>query len=292
MPTETIPADALRAVIAAHYGSTERASSYGFGQQLLRLLGEAPDPMEALAVRTQAALDTARVHALDNTLCSAAMDDAESMTVQVPELHALFDELARHQERADVLQAQMTENLERTIGRRVRAFHARFGHPIAHSPRVPADAQVRFRLKLIAEEFFELLTSAIADAPGESFGKFDSIKDACGDAEECVEELIRLAPIAVDLPEFADALGDIAYVVEGTNAVFGIDGVAVLGEIQRANMEKDPAYVKAKDGFHMKHPNGDRVTTLVPDPTQKPSKPAGWKPPAIEAVLIRQGWRP
>lgn len=147
----------------------------------------------------------------------------------------------------------------------VRAFHRRFGHEVRETPAVPDEATMRFRLKLIAEEFLEAL-------------------DACGIREGNIEAILREtianAPIDVDLPALVDALGDLDYVVEGTRAVCGVDGSPVHNAIHHANMAKDPVYVASKDEHHR-----------APDPKAKPTKPAGWSPPDVAGELRRQGWR-
>ena len=187
----------------------------------------------------------------------------EDIRAMIAPLRALLAE-ARLQEQVDELQAEATKRLEASLPRAVRAFHARYGHPIRSTPAVPSDDEVRFRLRLIAEEFFELLDAAL-DARRDNGPGPSETSHAKG-----VFHMINTAPFLpeVDLPEFIDALGDLDYVVEGTRAVFGVDGTPVLAEIQRANMSKDP--------------NG---------PDGKPVKPKSWKPPDIARVLEEQGWR-
>jgi len=73
-----------------------------------------------------------------------------------------------------------------------------------------------------------------------------------------------------DMVEIADALGDIHYIVAGTELAYGIDGEAVFKEIQDSNMAKldsegNPKY----------------------DGTGKVVKPLGWEPPKIANVLSR-----
>jgi len=71
------------------------------------------------------------------------------------------------------------------------------------------------------------------------------------------------------VPELADAIGDLKYVLEGTNLAFGIDGEPIWDAIQAANMAKA----------------GGRV-----DEHGKRLKPPGWTPPDIEGELVKQGW--
>lgn len=139
----------------------------------------------------------------------------------------------------------------------VREFHEMTGQPVRLVPTVPADDEVRSRLRLVSEETFELL-------------------DACLPANAALlleaRRLVWMAiegEVKVDMEEAADALADIAYVVEGTNLSLGLDSSAVLEEVQRSNMSKRGGYL---------------------DERGKWKKPPTWSPPDIGAVLKRQGW--
>lgn len=81
------------------------------------------------------------------------------------------------------------------------------------------------------------------------------------------EELAELstAQAARDLPEFADALADLVWVVLGTAAEAGIPFDAVWREVRRSNMAKKGGTLDASGKF---------------------LKPAGWSPPDIKAVLM------
>lgn len=70
-----------------------------------------------------------------------------------------------------------------------------------------------------------------------------------------------------DLVEVADALGDLAYVVEAAFQAFGINSEPILAEIHRTNMAKAGAPKRA-DG--------------------KQLKPKGWQPPRIAELLEEQ----
>jgi predicted HAD superfamily Cof-like phosphohydrolase len=150
---------------------------------------------------------------------------------------------------------------EQPLQELVAEFHVAMGVPIADKPTVPPDDRVRLRCSLIAEECFEFLESCLSVelfADGEDF-------DEC----RCrVAAIIRRALVRVDLADAADALADIAYVVEGANLEFGIDSGPVLDEVHRANMAKVNGPVRA---------DGKRL------------KPEGWTPPDIEGVLRKQG---
>lgn len=176
-----------------------------------------------------------------------------------------LDGAAEHR-RASELQARMSEIVNASLARRVRAFHERFGHPVASSPAVPSDEQVRFRLKLVAEEFHELLQASFPGAP--SF------------EQSALRPTLERAAVEVDLPALVDAIADLSWVLEGFAAVLGVHMAPVYDEVSRANMSKDPVYVAAKDEHHRR-----------PDPAAKPTKPAGWAPPDVAGVLREQGWK-
>lgn len=188
-------------------------------------------------------------------------------------------ELARKDEQIAELQARMTEMVDAQLSRRVRAFHLKFGHPVNWTPAVPDEEQVRFRLSLIKEEFLEMLVACFRHGP---------ISVGLDNMDDLLTDIIDHATVRVDLPEFVDALADLDYVVEGTRAVFGVDGGPIMNEVQRANMSKDPVYVSTKDAWH----RGDAPEGTAPDPAAKPTKPAGWTPPDIDRVIREQGWKP
>lgn len=151
-----------------------------------------------------------------------------------------------------------------TIRDQVMEFHAAFGIPVGESPRVPDNERVRLRLKLIAEEFTELLESCA----GKSLTRAMQI----GDIGLAIEEFVESSEaFDVDLPAFADACADLDYVVEGARIELGVNGEPIADEVHRANMAKSGGPVRA-DGKRM--------------------KPADWTPPDIAARLREQGWTP
>jgi predicted HAD superfamily Cof-like phosphohydrolase len=153
------------------------------------------------------------------------------------------------------LQNESSKRAEASLARTVRAFHFRFGHPVAWKPDVPSADMVRFRAKLVTEEFFELLRALF---PGAPLAK-----------QSTLWPLIETASLDVNLPELVDAMADLAYVVEGTAAVFGVHMPPIAAAVHAANMAKDP---NGADG--------------------KPVKPEGWKSPDIRGLLMEQGWQP
>jgi predicted HAD superfamily Cof-like phosphohydrolase len=148
-----------------------------------------------------------------------------------------------------------------TLRDQVREFHVAMGVPAdATRPTVIPDERVRLRARLIAEEFFEVMEAMFAD-------KWHLVE-----ARDAVFGVIRgMVDVRVDMPELADGLADLDYVVEGTRIEFGIDGAPIAAEVHRANM--------AKVG-------GPRR------PDGKVEKPPGWRGPDIAGELKRQGWEP
>lgn len=184
-------------------------------------------------------------------LGGGSRSNPSSIRLSVADLLHVCDENERLTKQVAELQRSMTAMVEKSLPRRVRAFHEKFGHPVRHTPTVPSEEEVRFRIRLITEEYLEFLTACV-DVELIGAKKFRSI---IGDV-----------PIKVNLVDAYDALLDLAYVIEGTHATFGTLAEPGMVEVQRSNMEKDP--------------NG---------PDGKPVKGPGWKPPQIEKVLRDQG---
>lgn len=147
------------------------------------------------------------------------------------------------------------------IDEQVAEFHRVMGIPDRGAPGVPDDATLRLRMRLVLEEAFELAEACLARA-----GRLqaESYKDR-------VLALVSREPLEPRLPEIADALADIDYVVAGTRLQLGIDGGPVADEVHRANMAKVGGPI---------------------DEHGKRQKPPGWTPPDVEGVLRAQGWEP
>jgi predicted HAD superfamily Cof-like phosphohydrolase len=143
-------------------------------------------------------------------------------------------------------------------------FHLAFGHYVGTTTvGVPPDDVVRLRARLIIEEAFEVLEAV--------FARDTLPHDNLGSMKKLAKSICATAPVDVDLPALADALGDTDYVVEGTRLAFGIDGSPIADAIHAANMAKLGG---GKDA------HGKSV------------KPKNWVAPnnAIAAELRRQGW--
>jgi predicted HAD superfamily Cof-like phosphohydrolase len=151
---------------------------------------------------------------------------------------------------------------ESKLRSQVRAFHEAFSVPVLTRPQVPSDERVRLRLRLIAEEFFELLEACVDLKHRATAGRF-------GELDHWLDAVVKESALKVNLPELADALGDLDYVIEGTRLEFGINGEPIADEIQRSNMAKVGGPVL---------------------PGGKIGKPDGWTAPDIAGELRKQGW--
>lgn len=115
----------------------------------------------------------------------------------------------------------------------VMEFHKTYGAPVGDfsNPDL-AQARNNLRIRLIAEEFIELLEAVYGK------GIFDYLE------EKLIHITDHLLPPAPDednkeaLVGVADALGDLVYVIYGYAIEAGIDLDKVLAEIQRSNLSK------------------------------------------------------
>lgn len=123
----------------------------------------------------------------------------------------------------------------------VREFHEKFGHPIAQNINVGTEELRRLRVNLILEEAIEFAMAC----------------GYCVDVNNGEVELVK-AIAEPNLVEMADGLGDLRYVVDGANLVFGFPQVAILQEIHNSNMSKlgaDGKPILREDGKILKGPN-------------------------------------
>ncbi len=154
----------------------------------------------------------------------------------------------------------------------VREFSAAFNVPCRATPGVPDDDTVRLRLRLIAEEFVELLDATI-----------DTESVVCGSSYSAQRDMIRCAlqfvideyPVKMDLVESVDALGDLQYVISGSYLAYGVDDEQITDEIHASNMTKLGA-----DGRPIVLPGG------------KIGKSESYRRPDLEMALRQQGWQP
>jgi len=181
------------------------------------------------------------------------LDLIEELRKQVTDLQAANTRLLEERRAVD-----MYYNVEH--------FHRVMGVPVLDRPQVPSDERVRLRLRLIAEEFFELLSAALKLEDDEDFIHVNRFHGGWTAVETAIDKL----GIDVDLVEFADACADLDYVVEGSRLEFGIDGRPIARVVHESNMAKVGSEVRA-DG--------------------KILKPASWQPPDILTELRNQGYR-
>jgi predicted HAD superfamily Cof-like phosphohydrolase len=170
-----------------------------------------------------------------------------------------FEEEEWFNDRISELQADNTRLVEERravdIRYNVEHFHRLFNIPVRETPVVPPENEVRLRLRLISEEFFELMRACGIQCTG---------------AENVLTAQINIDELKVDIVEVADALADMDYINAGTYLVFGIDGRPIASEVHRSNVAKAGAVVR-EDG--------------------KILKPKDWAPPDILGVLRNQGYR-
>lgn len=135
-------------------------------------------------------------------------------------------------------------------------------------PQKIALVSVPLRVRLIAEEFFELLEAVVPNSVGNDLR--DGIEDWCKKLENGYFDRQDMNGACTDpadlsdIEDVADSLADIAYVVLGAAVTWGIPLGAVFEEVCRANDDKVGGPVR-EDGKRL--------------------KPPGWKGPDIAGVL-------
>jgi predicted HAD superfamily Cof-like phosphohydrolase len=144
----------------------------------------------------------------------------------------------------------------------VSEFHRAFGVAERSTPGIPDDDTVKLRLKLIGEEFCELLEAC--GYRGASIAIWSRLTDALSAAPK------------MDLEETVDALADLQYVIQGAYLSFGVDDEPITDEVQAANMRK-----LGPDG-----------KPIYRESDRKLLKPKGWRGPDHRPLLLAQGWNP
>lgn len=155
----------------------------------------------------------------------------------------------------------------------VREFHEAFGLPVNYDPTSPPSIEQRvLRVQMLATELVEL-----ARASGVRL-MVDTVLPGDEDAA------VKCEPTPIDYydpVEAADALGDIKYLVDGGNVVYGFPGDLVTAEIHRSNMSKlgpDGKPVFRADGKVMKGPKyfkPDIRRVLFGEPAGREFEPMG-----------------
>ena len=147
----------------------------------------------------------------------------------------------------------------------VADFMAACDQHVEDCPTVPPLDVVRLRMRLIAEEFVELMEATFSGD-----GWRDGYEWAL-DLKKTLKCVIEDAPVLVNLPEFADALIDLEYVILGAFPSFGINDEPLWQEVHAKNMTK--------------------VTGPTDPVTGKRLKPEGFIAPDIAKLLREQGWQ-
>lgn len=128
-------------------------------------------------------------------------------------------------------EAEIAENGYRLPSEIVREFYEVFGEPIPEDgpasldPSVIPDDRVHLKMKLIAEEFFELVEAVYGNASAQV------LIDAWKEAEQ-LDDGTR------DVVGAADALGDLQVVENGFSIEARIPVDAVLAEVHLSNLSK------------------------------------------------------
>lgn len=175
-------------------------------------------------------------------------DVVVSVNALTTELLQMRDQLSHTQKRCTEI---LDERRANDLTLQVRAFHVKFGYPVSDVPtRDVSDDDVRFRARLMTEEFFEMLKALFHDA------NFDPFKND-------LFQLFERATPNVRLVDLADGCADLDYTVQGTRLTFGIPRQEVANEVSRTNLLKE---------------GGPRVNGKL-------MKPEGWKPPDIAGIL-------
>jgi predicted HAD superfamily Cof-like phosphohydrolase len=136
----------------------------------------------------------------------------------------------------------------------VADFHRKFGVPVETVPKVPELERLELRERLITEEYAELM---------QAMGYAEHFSDMGAG-------WVRYSESKTSLPDVADAIADLIYVLIGTAHECGIPLQAVWDRVQAANMAKCPPEV----------------------PGAKIAKPPGWVAPDVEGALREAGWKP
>lgn len=146
----------------------------------------------------------------------------------------------------------------------VRSFHRLAEHPSAEKPTLLSVDRTRLRLRLILEEFEELVDSLYAASHGRSQA-FSLVRAYLDDLNTPIDSDNNVEQLA----DVGDALTDLMYFAVGTGLEMGLPLDQFWAEVQRANMDKFPGGVVTKraDG--------------------KVIKPEGWKPPNHEEIVRR-----
>jgi predicted HAD superfamily Cof-like phosphohydrolase len=122
----------------------------------------------------------------------------------------------------------------------VREFHEKvYGVPSLEKPEMPSLEVRKLRVRLIAEELYEL---------AEAFGLSIAMLGVN-------IQILENEGAEPDLVLAADATADLKYVVIGTDVAMGVDGEPVWQEVHRSNMTKFIDGHRREDGKWIKGPS-------------------------------------
>lgn len=144
----------------------------------------------------------------------------------------------------------------------VKEFMVKFEQYRQDTPGWPPQEVLDLRIRLIAEEFTELVQAA-------GYECYLSIERVDSQLAVDVFEALPNQRKNPDFAAFVDAHADLEYVLNGTLESCGVQGQPVWDEVHAANMRKEGGATRS-DG--------------------KICKPEGWVGPDIERVLREQGW--
>lgn len=142
----------------------------------------------------------------------------------------------------------------------LRAFHEAMNQTIGDPTQPDVTVDLGLRVRLIIEEFQELLEAIEPKLKPQLVAEVEHWLDAY--------ELLIAKGEASDpnVVEVADSLADILYVTAGAGVAWGLILAHVFDEVHRSNMAKKGGEVR---------PDGKRL------------KPPGWTPPDVAGVLDR-----
>lgn len=146
----------------------------------------------------------------------------------------------------------------------LRAFHEAMQQTIGDVTAPDPTQDLGLRVRLIAEEFEELL---VALEPKLKPGIVADVEHWLSAYEMLLAKGEASDPRDGDAPaEIADALADILYVTTGAGVAWGLLLQYIFDEVHRSNMAKAGGEVR---------PDGKRL------------KPPGWTPPDVQGVIDR-----
>ena len=197
--------------------------------------------------KSRAEIETWLLGAYSNAFPHYEWTDAQSaIDLMLAEITTLRHELSQMDHTAHVAQ-----------------FMAKFGQHIGEAPGFPPQEVLDLRIRLMAEEFAELLEAAgypyVVRVCRRGGGLWDGDGPALFDKEAFDSH-------TADFPAFIRELLDLEKTVLGTHIACGVDPAEPWARVCAANMAKE-----MRGG--------------------QPVKPSGWQAPDIAGALREQGWQ-